>query len=83
MRYTPAGIPVIEFCVAHASTQNEAGTLRQVECEMNCVALGTSALLLKDASPGLGMCVTGFFAARSHKQKALVLHATTIEFVEI
>ena len=83
LRYTPAGIPVIEFHVAHVSIQDEAGVPRQVECEMACVALGTSALLLKDATPGLDLCVAGFLAARSLKQKSPVLHAATIEFVEI
>ena len=52
LRYTPAGVPVIEFRVVHASEQSEAGTSRNVECELACVALGPTALLLKEASPG-------------------------------
>ena len=83
MRYTPAGIPVIEFRVGHLSTQTEAGAERRVECEMVCVALGTPALLLKESSPGVPLTVSGFLAARSLKVKAPVLHVTTIEFAEI
>ena len=69
LRYTPAGVPVIEFRVAHMSEQIEAGTSRRVECELACIALGTTALLLKEASPGTDLTVSGFLAAKSLKQK--------------
>ena len=82
LRYTPAGVPVIEFRIAHASEQIEAATPRRVECELVCVAVGSPALLLKETSPGMGLVVGGFLAARSLKQKTPVLHVTTIEFVE-
>jgi len=82
LRYTPAGVPVIEFRIAHASEQIEAANPRRVECELACVAVGPPALLLKETSPGMGLVVGGFLAARSLKQKTPVLHVTTIEFVE-
>ena len=82
LRYTPAGIPVIEFRIAHHSEQREAGIDRRVECEIACIALGTTALLLKDTGPGIGMHTTGFLAARSLKQKTPVLHVTRIDFTE-
>lgn len=82
MRYTPAGIPVIEFRIAHQSEHFEAGVPRRVECEISCVALGDMALLMKEAVPGSALSVKGFLAARSLKQKSPVLHATTIEFIE-
>lgn len=83
LRYTPAGVPVIEFRVVHASEQSEAGTSRNVECELACVALGPTALLLKEASPGTAFTVSGFLAAKSLKQKMPVLHVTMIEFAEM
>lgn len=82
LRYTPAGVPVIEFRVVHASEQMEAGTARNVECELACVALGPTALLLKEASPGTEFTVSGFLAAKSLKQMMPVLHVTMIEFAE-
>jgi len=82
LRYTPAGVPVIEFRVVHASEQMEAGTARNVECELACVALGPTARLLKEASPGTELTVSGFLAAKSLKQKTPVLHVTMIEFAE-
>lgn len=82
LRYTPAGIPVIEFRVTHVSEQIEAGTSRRVECELACTALGPPALLLKESSPGTELTVSGFLVARSLKQKTPVLHVTVIEFAE-
>lgn len=82
LRHTPAGIPVIEFRIAHESEQMEGEQLRQVECELACVAVGTVAFLLKDAALGTALKVEGFLAARSLRQKAPVLHATAIEFEE-
>jgi primosomal replication protein N len=82
LRYTPAGIPVIEFRVTHTSEQVEADSPRRVECEMACVALGVNALLLKEVPAGTTVTVTGFLAARSLKQKAPVLHVTNIVFGE-
>ncbi|MDP2821970.1 MAG: primosomal replication protein N [Sulfuritalea sp.] len=82
LRYTPAGIPVIEFRLGHVSEQMEAGVSRRVECEMVCVALGSPALLLSGSKPGDGLCVTGFLAVRSIKSRAPVLHVNEIEFLE-
>jgi primosomal replication protein N len=82
LRYTPAGVPVIEFRIIHASEQIEAELPRQVECELACVALGQTALLLKEAIPGIALKVDGFLAARSLKHKTPVLHVTRIEFTE-
>ena len=82
LRYTPAGLPAIEFRLAHESEQIEAGKPRKVECEMACIALGSTALLLKDAAPSNGLEVTGFLAARSAKSRSPVLHVTKIKFLE-
>lgn len=82
LRYTPAGIPVLEFQMIHESEQNEAGGLRRVSCEIACVALGPTALLIKEAPPGSEIRVSGFLAARSLKRKTPVLHVTEVEYVE-
>jgi primosomal replication protein N len=82
LRYTPAGIPVLEFQVIHESEQNEAGGRRRVRCEIACVALGPTALLIKEAPPGSEIRVSGFLAARSLKRKTPVLHVTEVEYVE-
>ena len=82
LRYTPAGIAAIDFRLGHASVQVEAGSPRQVECEMPCVALGAPAHLLADAASGASLRVTGFLAAKSLKSRSPVLHVQRIEFEE-
>ena len=82
LRFTPAGVPALNFRIAHASTQTEAGAERQVNCEMACVALGPTAQLLAGAKPGDGLRVTGFLSAKSLKSRTPVLHVNTVEFLE-
>jgi primosomal replication protein N len=82
LRFTPAGVPVLEFRIRHASRQTEAGLARQVECELGAVALGPAGRLIAAAPFGIGMTVTGFLAARSARSRTPVLHVSTIEFVE-
>ena len=67
LRRTPAGIPVLEFTLAHGSTQVEADSERKV---------------LLAAGVGDGIRVTGFLAARSLKRRSPMLHVNTVEFVE-
>jgi len=83
LRFTPAGIPVIEFRLGHASEQQEAGQPRRVDCDMPCVAVGPPALVMQAAAAGMNLSLTGFLAARSLKQKSVVLHVTHIEYKEV
>ena len=82
LRYTPAGVPVSEGVLEHASEQEEAGAKRQVVCEMAVLALGDSAKWLQAAPLGGAVKVTGFLAAKSRNSKTPVLHVNTIEFLE-
>ena len=82
LRHTPAGVAVIEFSLGHASRQEEAETMRRVECEVACVALGTPAGLLAAAKLGDRLRIQGFLAAKSLKNRAAVLHVKEIEFQE-
>ncbi len=80
LRHTPAGVPVLNFRIAHASEQVEAGLPRKVECELQAVSLGQTAILLRSAKPGDGVRLTGFLAAKSTQSKQPVLHVEQIEF---
>jgi primosomal replication protein N len=82
MRFTPAGVPVVECVVAHCSEQVEAGLPRRVEFEMPVVALGEAARWIDKAPPGMPLRLAGFLAARSRNGKQPRLHVTTIEFEE-
>jgi primosomal replication protein N len=81
LRYTPAGVPVAEFRLRHASTQQEAGQMRRVALDLPAIAFGVVARRLADALPGGEVTARGFLALRSQKSAQIVLHANTIEFV--
>jgi small subunit ribosomal protein S18 len=61
-------VPVLNFRVAHASEQIEAGLPRKVECELQAVALGQTALVLQGSKPGDGVRLTGFLAAKGTRR---------------
>ena len=82
LRFTPAGVPVMECVIGHQSEQVEAGSPRRVECEIPAIALGDAARWLQEAPPGASVRTSGFLAARSKNSKQPRLHVTTIEFVE-
>lgn len=82
LRHTPAGVPMMGFRIAHASEQIEAGRPRKVECELQVVALGQSAIMMGGARPGEGVKLTGFLAAKGNKSRQPVLHIEHVEFLE-
>ncbi len=82
MRYTPAGVPLINCILGHASRQIENGLERDVECELPAVAIGDMARQLAVAACGWKLEATGFLAAKSRRSKAPVLHITNIKFLE-
>ena len=82
MRYTPAGVPVIEFRLRHESEMHEAGGARQVKAEVEAMAFEAEARLLAAGALDRALKVTGFLAAKSRRSRKLVLHATNIEFIE-
>jgi len=82
LRYTPAGLPVSEAKVIHASDQIEAEKPRQVVCEVSVLAMGEQARWLQSAPLNGVLKVTGFLAAKSQHSKSLVLHVQQIEFLE-
>ena len=43
LRYTPAGVPIVKFRLAHESEQSEGGALRKVGCEVAGVAFEAEA----------------------------------------
>lgn len=81
VRYTPAGLPVLEMLLEHASEQHEMGKNRIVKCEINAKLLGQMALAWKDTVDNM-VKVEGFLACRSFKDSRLVLHIQNIEHLK-
>ncbi|WP_090699238.1 primosomal replication protein N [Nitrosomonas aestuarii] len=78
LRYTPAGVPVINFVVRHTSRQMEANITRQINCELPTVAIGATAKTISEMRNGNNIKVTGFLNRKSHTNQQLVLHVDSI-----
>jgi len=82
LRYTPAGIPAVEFRLQHESEREEAGAKRRINAEVAGIAFEAQARLLAKANLSTEITLQGFLAAKSKRSKRLVLHVTHIEFIE-
>ena len=82
LRYTPAGVAAVEFMLGHESEQDEAGGKRTIQAEVSAIAFETQAKLLSGRPLGSPVRVQGFLGAKSKRSKRLVLHVTSIEFIE-
>jgi len=56
--------------------------VRKVDAEIAGIAFETQARMLAAATLNSGLKLQGFLAAKSKRSKKLVLHVTSIEFVE-
>ncbi|MGE0802992.1 MAG: primosomal replication protein N [Lautropia sp.] len=82
IRYSPAGVPVLECRLMHRSLQQEAGLDRQVEFEIGAVALGELTATLDTIDPGTALAVEGFLAPSRKGARQLLLHLTRIEIAD-
>ena len=79
LRYSPAGIPVLNCRLVHQSEQVEAGLPRSVTCEIPAVAVGEIAARLESKQPETEWQFTGFLATKRRFETA-ELHI--VEFME-
>ena len=79
MRHTPAGLPLLRMQVSHASTQQEAGGERKVNCVVEAVAIGDIANRMNGVPTGASVSIEGFLGNKYRTGAQLVLHITTIE----
>jgi primosomal replication protein N len=82
LRYTPAGVPLINFRLLHRSQQVEAGLKRQVECEVSGVAMAEVAVALSRLKPGQAARVKGFLNRKNRMSAQLVFHATDAQAIK-
>ena len=81
LRHTPAGTPAIDLLIGHSSIQSEAGSRREVRCEIEAVALGEMAVRLSTAKLNRSLQVGGFLARRSLGNRKLVLHVVSMDVI--
>jgi len=79
LRYTPAGVPLIECRIRHESKQIEANNERMVNVEIAAIAIGDLARKVSQLSLAQPLRVTGFLAQKSQKSQHIVLHLCSLE----
>ena len=78
LRYTPAGLPALDFSLEHESEITEAGQPRQVKTAIRAVAFGSLAETLGKQAIGSSWKFTGFLAT-PRNGKHPVLHIQSFE----
>jgi len=73
MRYTPSGLPALNFRLEHESEVLEAGGKRTVKVAMKAVAFGTLAERLAKQAIGSVWSFSGFLAS-ARQGKSVVFH---------
>jgi primosomal replication protein N len=76
IRYTPAGVPVLDCRLRHRSEQIEAGLPRSIDFEIAAVALGDLVDTMDRIAPGRRLEVDGFLAPTRKGSRNLTLHIT-------
>jgi primosomal replication protein N len=82
LRFTPAGVPALDFALEHESIQTEAGSQRRVACEVAGVALGPVARELAGVAPGAYLRCSGFLARRYRTGVTVALHVNAFELTQ-
>ena len=78
LRYTPAGLPALDFRLEHESELTEAGQPRQVKAAIKAVAFGSVAETLARQPIGSNWQFTGFLAT-PRNGKHPVLHIQSFQ----
>ncbi len=74
LRFTPAGIPVLEAQLQHVSQAVEAGITRRLDFALDVIAMGETAQQLARESLGSELAMSGFLAPRSRRSSRLRVH---------
>lgn len=82
LRYSPAGIPIVDATIAHRSSQPQAGHEKEVDFEARIVAVDAAAMRLGSLPLGVALRLEGFLAPRRRHARSLVLHVTELETIE-
>lgn len=79
IRYTPAGIAVIELVLQHQSVVEQAQVQRQLSFEIDAIAMGDAAYALSAVTIGDALEIEGFIAPLRKSSSRLVLHIQTFQ----
>ena len=78
MRYTPAGVPALDFGLFHESQLSEDGLPRKVSLQIKSVAIGAITGAVSALALGVSAGFAGFLAP-SRNGRGLLFHVTAVE----
>ncbi len=81
LRYTPAGIPVLDLILEHESQQMDTGHIRQVKLYLSGLAFGLVAETLLKQTIGKTLQLTGFLS-QGRSKKSIRLHIQEFKQVD-
>lgn len=82
LRFSPAGVAMVDFTIAHHSEQQEANASRKANCVLRAIAMETLAQKIATLPKGTLVKATGFLAQAGRTDPGLVLHVQKIELIE-
>jgi len=80
LRYSPVGVPVLDFMLLHESTVVEANEPRKIQLEMKSIAIGSLAERVQGFELGSIWSFDGFLGSSKNK-KSVVFHIQEINTV--
>ena len=78
LRYTPAGVAIVEFNIRHQSNQFNVGISRQVTCDISAIAIDQIAMMMIKHKIGHKVKLTGFLTKKSQMNHQLILHVNNV-----
>ena len=81
LRYSPAGVAILQAGLHHQETVAEAGIERQLDFELEAIAVGEAAQRLDRQALGTALEIDGFLAPRSRRSRTLMLHITEFKAI--
>jgi primosomal replication protein N len=77
IRYTPAGLPALDFTLKHESNASQDGQPRKLAFELKALAIGEATRAL-NALPLGAQAVFGGFIAQGRNGRGWILHVTEL-----
>mgnify|MGYP000063579829 FL=1 len=79
VRYTPAGIPDLEFLLSHESEVSEAGVPRRIAFALQILVMGDLVQMAGTIGLGTSVRIQGFIAPVRKDSPKFRLHAQRIQ----
>jgi primosomal replication protein N len=77
LRYTPAGLPALDFRLEHLSELNEENQVRKVSLQVRAIAIGAITQTLSALALGEAGTFGGFIAG-TRNGRGLLFHVTSL-----